>query len=210
MASRSRSLSWKRPEGAFDVAVQVAQQLALRNQRRNEATALVDRRSALGAVAQLDGARDAGLFEPRRDGAQQRGFALAARNQRAGEPQAFGRFQYQQHPLGARQFGGFVDQKLVQFVGAIDLVQAQPGIDQALEGLAQRGRADQVGLALLARQTTFARCRHPGGDHFARHLRLVQHVAAQALVAEPGHGVEHEAVGLCQGFVRRLGAARRQ
>jgi hypothetical protein len=88
-------------EGAFDVAVQVAQQLALRDQRRDEATALVDRLGSLGTMAQAHRARQVRGFEPGRDGLQQRGFALAPWKQRAGELEALGRFQDQQHPLGA-------------------------------------------------------------------------------------------------------------
>jgi hypothetical protein len=45
--------------------------------------------------------------------------------------------EHQQHPLGAAQFGDLVDQELVQIGGTAQLVQAHPGVDQALEGRAQ-------------------------------------------------------------------------
>ena len=189
-------------ERTFDVGVEVADQFVLRDQRGDQARALIDRLGALGAVAQARGARAASLFEPRRHGLQKRLFIFATRHERAGESPALWRFEHQQHPFGAAEFGGFVDQELVQLVGAAQLVQAQAGVDQALEGLAEVGHHGEVGVALCVRQAEPSGIGEPGEDDLARHPRLVQEVAAQAFVAEAGDTLDHERAGLRQCFVR--------
>ena len=78
-------------ERAVDVGVEVAQQPLLRDQRRDEARALVERVRAFGHVAQAGRARAARFVEPRRDRLQQRARVFARRQERAGDPRALGR-----------------------------------------------------------------------------------------------------------------------
>ena len=120
-------------ERAVDVGIEIAEQLALRDQRRDQARALVDslrRRRARGAGART---RPARFLEPRRHGLQQRLSVFAARHARAGELEACGRVQHEQHASGAQELGGFVDQERVQLVGAAQRVHAQADVEQALE-----------------------------------------------------------------------------
>ncbi len=127
--------------GAFDVGVEVAQQLALRDQWRDQARALVDRVRPVGSVPQARGAGPACLREPRGDRMEQRPGILALRQQRAGDAQAIRAAQHQQHALGAAEMRCFVDQRLVQGVAVAKRVQAQAGVDQALNEFARRRRA---------------------------------------------------------------------
>ena len=124
-------------EGAFDVGIHMAQQLALRHQRRHQARALILLRRALGAVAQAWLARGGGVVQPGRHGLQQRCGVLAGGQQRAGDVPRAGAFQHQQHALGAAEFGELVDQEVVQLGFAAQLVQPQAAFDQALEGIGQ-------------------------------------------------------------------------
>ena len=84
---------------------------------------------------------------------------LAARHQRAGELQPVRRLQHQQHALGAGELGRLVDQEFVQLGGAAQLVQAQAGVDQPLERLAQVRFAGEMRSAPLA--ATGGACAHP-------------------------------------------------
>ena len=88
-------------EGAVDVSVEEAEQLALGQQRHNEAAALGGELGTFGAVAQAGGAAAAGFREPGRDGLEQRRVAFAARQQRAGDATLAGRVEHQQHAVGA-------------------------------------------------------------------------------------------------------------
>ena len=192
-------------ERAFDVGVEEAEQLVLRDQRHDEARALRDVFGAIGAIgadAQARGAAAAGLDEPGREGRQQRLFVFAARQQRAGELPSFRRFEHQQHALGAAQFGRFVDEEFVQRLGTAQFVEAQPGIDQPLERLAEIGIAGKVRFALFARQPKCTCVRQPGDDDLTRDTRLAEEVAAQPFVAQARNAIEHEAIGLRKGRAR--------
>lgn len=90
-----------------------------------------------------------------------------------------------------------------QFVGAAQLVQAQPGVDQALERLAQAGRSGAC-FALGPRQFLLAGMLQPRQHDLAPFVDLVQRIAAQALVAEAGDDLHDEAIGAHQRVVRRL------
>ena len=124
--------------GAFYVGVEVAQQLALGEQWRDQARALVDRVRPVGPVPQARGAGPACLREPRGDRMQQRPGIFAPRQQRVGDTQPVRADQHQQHALGAAEMHCFVDQRLVQGVAVAKRVQAQAGVDQALNELAWR------------------------------------------------------------------------
>ena len=93
--------------------------------------------------------------------AQQRLRVLAARHERTGELQALRRLQHQQHALGAGELGRLVDQEFVQLLAAAQLVQAQAGVDQPLERLAQARLAREVRGAPLADEPAPARVREP-------------------------------------------------
>ena len=71
---------------------------------------------------------------------EQRSGIFALRHQRAGDAQAIRAAQHQQHALGAAEMRCFVDQRLVQGVAVAKCVQAQAGVDQALNELARRRR----------------------------------------------------------------------
>jgi len=115
-------------EGAFDVRVEVAQQLVLRDQRCDEATAPHCRLGAFGSMAQTARPGYARRFEPGRDGFQQWRCLLIAPQQRVRAAQAGRRFQDQQHALRAEQRRHFLDQECVQFVLGAQAVQAQSGV----------------------------------------------------------------------------------
>ncbi len=72
---------------------------------------------------------------------EQRPGIFALRHQRAGDAQAIRAAQHQQHALGAAEMRCFVDQRLVQGVAVAKCVQAQAGVDQALNEFARRRRA---------------------------------------------------------------------
>ena len=61
--------------------------------------------------------------------------------QRAGDAQAIGADQHQQHALGAAEMRCCVDQRRVQGVAVAKCVQAQAGVDQALNEFARRRRS---------------------------------------------------------------------
>ena len=84
----------------------------------------------------------------------------------------------------AGELGHLVDEELAQLALALQFVQPQPRVDQALEWLARVGGGDKMGFPLLARQLAAARVREPRQDDLARGLGLVEDVAAQAFVAE--------------------------
>ena len=103
-------------DGAFDVDVEVAQQFPLRDQRRDQARALVDPFRSVRPVPQARGTGSARLGDPRGECMQQRSGIFAARQQRAGDAQAMRAAQYQQHALGADEMRCFVDQERAQGV----------------------------------------------------------------------------------------------
>jgi hypothetical protein len=80
----------------------------------------------------------------------QRGRILALGYERSRKHTARRRFQDEQHPLRARELGRFVDEELVQLVGAAQRIEPQAGIDEALERLAQ-GRLPLQMRGTLAR-----------------------------------------------------------
>ena len=86
---------------------------------------------------------------------------LALRDQRAHELQSVGHVEHQQHALGAAELGGLVDQEFVQLGAAAQLVQAQAGVDQALEGFAQAGLALEMRTAAGGRELALARIVEP-------------------------------------------------
>ena len=135
-------------EQAFEVGVEIAQQLLLRDERSDQTAALVDVVGAFGAVPQAGLARAPGLIEPGRDGLQQRIRRFAFWHLGAGDVRAVGRLQHKQHPLRAQQLGHFLDQEGVQGIAAGLFVQPQAGVHQALDALSQVGRALQVGGVL--------------------------------------------------------------
>ena len=202
------SPSWKRPNSALDVGVDEAEQLALRDQRHDEAAALVERarrprgRGAALALRVRRASSSQGVT------ARSRSASLSpVRQQRAGDLQAAWRsVEHQQHALGAGELGHLVDQELAQFGLALELVQAQAGLDQALEGFLQAGLAGQVRLDALARQALRARVGHPGLHHGAVVGALAEVVAAQALVLQRLRRLEQEGEGLGQRLAR-LGVA---
>ena len=76
--------SVKTSERAFDVSVEEAKQILLRDQRRYQARALFDGSGALGPMPQARLAGAVCFGQPRRDGVQQLGSVLAERQKRAG------------------------------------------------------------------------------------------------------------------------------
>ena len=150
-------------ERAVDVGIEVAQDLPLRDQRRDDPRALLELGRAVGVVRQAHRARAAHLRQRGRDVSQQRLRILAAWDERARELRAIGRLQHQQHALGAGKLGRFVDQEFVQLGRAAQLVQAQPGVDEPLEGLAQVRIALEVGGAPLQRKG--GACARPSATH---------------------------------------------
>ena len=85
---------------------------------------------------------------------------------------------------------------------ALQLVQAQAGVDQALEGLAQIGTASQVRLAPRLGQLALARAYQPGAvEQRYDLLFLFKCIAAQAFVTHLGIALAQEAIGLHQGVV---------
>jgi hypothetical protein len=120
----------KAAERAFDVAVQVGEQLALGNERRNEARAL-----SRAATRRARGARRARAppRRARRDGAQQAARVFAGRKQGALHLRALRRVEHEQYALGARELGDFIDQEVAQLNGAAQRVHAHAGVDEALE-----------------------------------------------------------------------------
>ncbi len=138
-------------ERTVDVRVEIAQQLFLRDQRRDDPRALLQLRCAFRAIHQADGARAAHVSQFRRDVGQQQLRIFAARNQGTREMQSVGRLQDQQHAFGTRKFRRFVDQELVQLRGAAQFVEAQAGVHQPLERLAQACLAGEVRVAPLRR-----------------------------------------------------------
>ncbi len=181
-------------EGAVEVGVEVAQQLPLRDQRRDDARPLLQFARALGAIRETDRTRPAHVHERRRDVPQQRLRILAARHERARQLQAVRRVQHQQHALGAAQFRRFVDQEIVQFVGAAQLVQAQSRVHQPLERLAQVCFAGEMGRPPLRRQAALARVLEPRLDDFAVLVDLVEIVATESFVAQAGAALQHELI----------------
>ena len=77
----------------------------------------------------------AGLFEPRRHGAEQCLCVFAAWDARAGELRCGGRFQHEQHALRATQPEGLGDQRAGQRAGVAQPGQAQAGAHECVEGL---------------------------------------------------------------------------
>ncbi len=92
----------------------------------------------------------------------------------------------------------------MQLCGAAQLVQAQPGVHQPLERLAQIRFARQMGSAALRRQAALASVLDPRADDLAVRLDLVQIIAAQALVAQAGDALEHELIRHLQRLARCL------
>ena len=155
---------------------------------------------------QAEFARAPGVVKPGCDGAEQGRGVLTARQQVAGQPAFTVGLKHQQHALGAEQFGDLVDQELVQLVAAAQFVQAQTGVDQALEGLAQIARHGQVGEPLFARNAAPRRLAQPGAHDGPVDLDLVQKAAAQSFVAHVAHGVEEERVRALQRSPGGVGA----
>ena len=185
-------------EGAFDVGIHVAEQLALCHQRRYQARALVFLRRVLGAVAQARLARGGGFVQPRRHRLQQRGGVLAAGQQRAGDVARARAFQHQQHALGAAEFGELVDQEVVQRCLVAQLVKAQAAVHQALEGVGQAAGQPQVFQALRVGHAAPRRFGQPGRHQCAVDPQLVQVAAAQAFVVQVAHRHQHQAIRLLQ------------
>ncbi len=88
-------------ECAVEIGVQVTQQLALGDQRRDDAGALIEFRCAIWAVGQAHRAHTVHLQQRGRDLLQQPRRVLAARHERACQPRSFRSLQHQQHALGA-------------------------------------------------------------------------------------------------------------
>ncbi len=125
---------------AFDVGVHVAQQFLPRDQRGDQARALVRRFLSRGPVAQARLAGVAGLNQPGRDGLEQCLRVLTAREQRPGRAQALRCLQQQQNALGAQELGRLVDQERMKIVLAARFVQPKAGANRPLEALAQGSR----------------------------------------------------------------------
>ena len=154
----------KAAKGAVDVDVDVTQQVALHDQRDDQPAALVERRRAFRRVAQLHGAASPHLGEPRGYAFQQRALVLAGGHERARDRKRVAlvlRLREQQHALGARELGDLVDQELGELRFALDLVEAQSGVDEALERRAQADFSHQVRLALPLGQLPLACMREP-------------------------------------------------
>ena len=102
-------------EGAVDVGVEIAEQLALRDQRRDDARALRRARRRLPARAQ---ARRAGAARLRRATASTHPAGRVASSpcgsSEPREPAGRAVVEHQQHALRAGELRGFVDQELVQ------------------------------------------------------------------------------------------------
>ena len=110
------------------------------------------------------------------------------------------RFEHDQNALGAGELRDFVDEEFVQFLGAAQLVEAHPRIDEALERRSHVSFAAKVCVASLGGQAPPSRVRDPRLDDRAVRVDLVQVAAAQALVAQRADAFEQQLVG---GFERR-------
>ncbi len=93
----------------------------------------------------------------------------------------------------------------MQLVHTAQFVQAQPGIHQPFERLAQVCFARQMRGPSFQRQVAFARVPQPRMDDLAVHLDLVQVVAAQTFIAEVCNPLSHE---LIRHFERLAGGWR--
>jgi hypothetical protein len=121
------------PGHAVDIGIEIAEQLARRDQRSDQARALVGRRDSFGPMAQARRTRPARGLEPWRHGLQQDLFILAARHARARQHEARRLFQHEQHPCGTRELAGSVGQERVQLRRAAQRVHAQADVEQALQ-----------------------------------------------------------------------------
>ena len=147
----------------FDVGVEVAQRLLLRDQRCNQARALVARVRPFRPVPQARGAGPSCRLEPGGNGMQQRSSIFALRHQRAGDTQAVGAAQHQQNASGAGEMRCFVDQSPVQGVAVTKCVQVQTSADQVVNELVRRHRrrgAPVVQFGAPAFVPDFALARH--------------------------------------------------
>ena len=194
----------KAAEYAFEVGIHKAQQLALGDEWHDQAAALVKRVCAFGAKAQGGCAGALRLVQPRGNGAEQISIALALRHLGASDFQpackAWRVFtvQHQQHTLGTRELGHFIDQKLAQLGLCFEFVQAHAGVHQAQESFLQVGLTSQMRLHLFPRQLMGARLRYPGAHDLAYRVKFVEVVAAIPFVALSFAGVQHKAPCLRQ------------
>jgi len=168
----------------------------LRDERRDEARALIDHCRAVGAVAQ---ARLACFGEPGLDGAQQRVRLLARRHERrcnARRPGG-GRLD-QQHAVGADQFGDLLDQELVQRGAVTQFVQPPPGVDEPAKRLGKPAADREVREPRRARQPMALRGIEPGKDDLAVRGDLVEVAAAQPRVVQVSHAGDEQRVRALQ------------
>ena len=193
------------PERAVEIGVQVADDLAARHQRRDDARALVERIGVLRLVQQRRRTRAPHAVDERRHRVEQRGVVLALRRQDAGERPRPVLLEHEQHALGAGELGDLLDQELVQRGDVAQLVHPRAGVHQPLEGRMEVDVPLQVRRAALHRQAPAPRMLDPGAHDVAVRVDLVEEAAAQALVAERLHPAQQVVVG---GFQRGRRAAR--
>jgi hypothetical protein len=158
-------------------------------------------------VAQRGRACPAGVVEPGSDRFRERLRVFALGQERRGDADARRRFAHEQHTLGARELGDFVDQELLDLVHASQLVEPHPGVDEALERGAQICSAREMRGSPLGGISPAGRVSHPLSHDVAVGLDLVEIAAAQGFVAQCADAFLQHVVGRLQRLVGFPGVA---
>ena len=194
---------------AIHVGVEIAEELRLDDERRDDAQALPQRSCAYRRVDQVRRPGAPNVRKVRLDLTHEPFRTLAARNQRMRQFALAVEFQYKQHPFRTGELGSlFDDERVKRFSGALS-VEAQPRIREALEGLAHIGLDREMREKALPRKLAFRTFLEPRRDDFAIEGDLVEIIATQTFVAQMRDRIKQEPVSPFEGVARLPGFVAR-